>query len=42
MDMHSLIWKDARNPKRSIDFVRKAGVLVSTVDEAVDESKKLQ
>ncbi len=30
-----IIWQDERNPKWSIDFVRKAGQVVSTFEEAV-------
>lgn len=29
-----IVWQDARNPKWSIEFVKKAGYLVSTVQEA--------
>jgi hypothetical protein len=34
-----IIWKEDRNPKWSIDFVRKTGCIVSTVEEAVEKLK---
>ncbi len=37
-----IIWKDDREPKWSIEFVKKAGVVVGTVKEAVAELKKLK
>jgi len=37
-----IIWKDDRNPKWSIDFVKKAGKVVSSVEEAIVELKKLK
>jgi len=36
-----IIWKDDRNPKWSIDFVKKTGIVVGSVEEAVNELKKL-
>ncbi len=36
-----IIWKDEREPKWSIEFVKKAGMVVSTVKEAVIELKRL-
>ena len=29
-----IVWKESRNPKWSIEFVKKAGYVVSTVEEA--------
>ncbi len=37
-----IIWKEDRNPKWSIDFVKKAGKVVSSIEEAIDELKKLK
>ncbi len=37
-----IIWKDDRNPKWSIEFVKKAGIVVSTFEEAIEELKKLK
>ena len=34
-----IIWKENRSPKWSIDFVKKAGVVVSSVEDAI---KKLE
>ncbi len=36
-----IIWKDERLPKWSIEFVKKAGKVVSRVEEAIEELKKL-
>lgn len=36
-----IIWKEDRNPKWSIDFVKKTGIVVTFVEEAVMELKKL-
>ena len=36
-----IIWRDERLPKWSIEFVKKAGVVVSTVAEAILELKRL-
>jgi hypothetical protein len=36
-----IIWKDKRLPKWSIEFVKKAGKVVSRVEEAIEELKKL-
>ena len=35
-----IIWKDGR-PKWSIDFVKKTGVIVESIEEAMEELKKL-
>ncbi|MBD3366055.1 hypothetical protein GF360_01790 [candidate division WWE3 bacterium] len=37
-----IIWPDEREPKWSIEFPRRAGTLVDTVEEAVIELKKLK
>lgn len=37
-----IIWKDERNPKWSIEFVRKAGKVVSTVEEAIVALQQLK
>lgn len=37
-----IIWKDDRNPKWSIEFVKKAGKVVNTVEEAITELIKLK
>lgn len=37
-----IIWKPDRNPKWSIDFVKKAGTVVESVDEAISELEKLR
>lgn len=37
-----IIWKEDRNPKWSIEFVKKAGKVVSSVEEAIVELKKLK
>lgn len=31
-----IIWPDSREPKWSIEFIKKCGVVVSTVQEAID------
>jgi len=36
-----IIWKEDRSPKWSIEFVKKAGVVVGSVAEAILELKKL-
>lgn len=36
-----IIWKEARNPKWSIDFVKKTGCIVSTAEEAVEKLKEI-
>jgi len=36
-----IIWKDDRLPKWSIEFVKKAGLVVPSVDKAIKELKKL-
>ncbi|MFC1710062.1 hypothetical protein ACFL0F_00170 [Patescibacteria group bacterium] len=36
-----IIWNKDRKPKWSIEFVKKAGIVVSTVKEAINELKKL-
>ena len=36
-----IIWPEARNPKWSIDFVRKAGHVVTTVEEAKEKLLEL-
>lgn len=37
-----IIWKEKRLPKWSIEFVKKAGVVVSTVEEAIETLKELE
>lgn len=37
-----IIWKEDRNPKWSIEFVKKAGKVVSSVEEAIAELIKLK
>lgn len=37
-----IIWKEERNPKWSIEFVKKAGIVVSSIEEAIDELIKLK
>ncbi len=36
-----IIWKDEREPKWSIEFVKKAGFVVSTVEEAVEKLQEI-
>jgi hypothetical protein len=36
-----IIWKEDRSPKWSMDFVRKVGIVVGSVGEAINELKKL-
>lgn len=36
-----IIWKDERLPRWSIEFVKKAGLVVSSVEKAISELKKL-
>ncbi len=36
-----VVWKEDRNPKWAIDFIKKAGVVVSSVTEAREELRKL-
>lgn len=36
-----IIWKEERMPKWSIEFVKKAGTVVSSVEEAIAELQKL-
>lgn len=36
-----IIWKEERQPKWSIEFVRKAGILVSSVEEAQEKLRLL-
>ena len=36
-----IVWKEERNPKWSIDFIKKCGTVVSTVEEAKEELKKI-
>ena len=36
-----IIWKEEREPRWSIEFVRKSGFVVSTVEEAVEKLKQL-
>lgn len=36
-----IIWKEERLPKWSIEFVKKAGKVVSSVEEAIKELQKL-
>ncbi len=37
-----IIWKKDRDPKWSMDFVRKTGIVVDSVKQAVKELKKLK
>ena len=37
-----IIWKEERKPKWSIEFVKKSGKVVSSVEEAVAELMKLK
>lgn len=37
-----IIWKEDRNPKWSIEFVKKVGIVVSTMDEAILELNKMK
>jgi len=37
-----IIWKNERLPVWSIEFVKKAGVVVDSVDKAIEELKKLR
>ena len=36
-----IIWNEDRNPKWSIEFVKKAGVVVSSVEDAMVELKNI-
>lgn len=36
-----IIWKSDREPKWSIEFVKKVGIVVDSVEKAVEELKKL-
>lgn len=36
-----IVWMDERLPKWSIDFVKKAGKVVNTIDEAINELQEL-
>ena len=35
-----IIWKKDRQPKWSIEFIKKSGIVVSSVKEAIEELKK--
>ncbi len=37
-----IIWKENRNPQWSIEFVKKAGIVVSTFEDAIIELEKLR
>lgn len=37
-----ILWKDERQPKWSIEFVKKSGTVVNTLDGAINELKKLK
>lgn len=37
-----IVWKEDRNPKWSIEFVKKAGIVVESVDRAIEELMKLK
>ena len=39
---HGLIWKEERNPKWSIDFVKKTGTVVDSLEKAIEELEKLK
>jgi hypothetical protein len=36
-----IIWDEERNPKWSIEFVKKAGVVVTSIEDAIAELKKI-
>lgn len=36
-----IIWKNDREPKWSIEFVKKSGIVVDCVEKAIEELKKL-
>ena len=36
-----IIWREDRNPKWSIEFVKKTGFVVSSVEEAINKLKEL-
>ncbi|SRR5258708_54690 len=36
-----IVWKEDRNPKWSIEFVKKAGYVVASVDEAIKKLKEI-
>jgi nucleoside 2-deoxyribosyltransferase len=36
-----IIWQDVRNPKWSIEFVKKTGVVVSSVDEVLRKLREI-
>jgi|SRR3989339_342953 len=36
-----IIWKDERMPERSLEFIKKAGIVVNTVEEAINELKNV-
>ncbi|GEM_PF-1424583 len=40
-DKMIIIWQENRNPKWSINFVKKVGLVVSTFDEALEELKQI-
>ncbi len=37
-----IIWREDRNPKWSIDFVKKTGVVVDSIEKAIEELQKLK
>jgi len=37
-----IIWQDKRQPKWSIEFVAKAGIVVNSLDEAIEELEKIK
>lgn len=36
-----IIWKEDRNPKWSIDFVKKTGFIVNSAEEAIEKLKEI-
>lgn len=36
-----IVWREDRNPKWSIEFIRKAGFVVASVEEAINKLKEL-
>jgi len=37
-----IIWKDERSPRWSLEFIKKAGVVVNSVEKAIEELKRLR
>ncbi len=36
-----IVWQEARNPKWSLDFVKKAGIVVANAEEALEKLRQL-